>query len=612
MCYNNYNTTKKTYSFAKEIKMDLLTQKNSLKHIFRMFDRSASVEPILKQATIKPLCPHTEKEVMPLKRISPEEAGVDSSYIADFLSELISDKNLELHGVVILKDGKIICDAEFGAYKSCYWHAEHSFSKSVTGMAIGMLIDEGKLSLDDKAAKILEKRIPTVSHLTHKGITVRHLITMTSGISFSESGAVVEENWLRSFFESFIKTEPGKTFNYNSMNSYILSCIVKEVSGEGLFEYLKPRLFDPLGITVLNWERAPDGNAIGGWGLYLRREDAAKLALLYLSGGVWRGKRIISESWIKESCKAKIKLDGSTGDFDYGYHVWTGRNENSILFNGMFGQDTIIYPETNTAVIINGGVEQIFQHCSYYKTAGKYFSHKYYSDGPIRRSRRSRKKLVSVLFGISGEKKRRFLKPREKTPKFLLDAVGKTYSVKKNKEKEIIKLESINGTNNIGLLPLVEQVLRNRYTKGISSLSFSLEKRKLLLKVKEGSQVSVLPVSLGKTENTVLFLSETEYHTAVTASSSYDEDGRGVLKLKLSFPEISSSREIKIFFDEKGIEVSMSETPGMGLLKLAAESLADSIKNKRSLVGIVSKIDVDFFYYKLKNTIEPDFWLWEE
>ncbi len=591
--------------------MDIVTQKNSLKHVLKIFDRSSSVEPILKRSTEKPLCRHTEREVMPLPRVSPEETGVDSSYIADFLSELVLDKSLELHGVMIMKDGKIICDAEFGPYKSCFWHAEHSLSKSVTGMAIGMLIDEGKLSLDDKAAKILEKRIPAVSHLTHKGITVRHLLTMTSGVSFAEAGAVVEENWLRSFFESFIKTEPGKTFNYNSLNSYILSCIVREVSGVTLFEYLKPRLFEPLGITVLHWESAPDGNTIGGWGLYLRREDVAKLALLYLNGGVWGGRRIISEAWIKASCEARVMLGGSTGDFDYGYHLWVGRKENSILFNGMFGQDTIIYPETNTAVIINGGVEQIFQHASYYKTAGKYFSHRYYAEGPLHPSRASRKRLASILFDISGEEKGGFLKPRTKAPKFLYDAVGKTYTVKKSSEKEILKLASINGTANIGILPLVEQVLRNRYTKGISAMSLSYERGKFSLNVKEGEEVFAIPFSFDKTEYTVLPLCKTEYHTVAAASASYDEEGRGVLKLKLSFPEISSSRRIKIFFDEKGIEVLMSEMPGMGLVKQAAESLADSIKGRKNLAGIVSKIDVDMLYFKIKNTIEPNFWLFE-
>ncbi len=596
--------------------MDIITQTNTLKFAARLVDRSASVIPPLKLLTDKPLCPKNREELQPFPRVRPEDEGVDPGYIADFISELKAEKSLDMHGVFIVKNGRVICDAEFGAYKSCFWQAEHSLSKSVTATAIGMLIDDGKLSPDDRAVKILEKRVPPLAQLTHKGITVRHLLTMTSGITFSESGAIVEENWIRAFFESKLRTEPGKVFSYNSMNTFILSCIVHEISGVTLREFLRPRLFEPLGITVYNWEKGPDGNELGGWGLYLRREDAAKISKLYLDGGVWNGKRLLSEEWCRTATSLKIKAAGSTGNFDYGYQIWTGRNTDSFLFNGMFGQDAISFRETGTIVVSNAGIEQIFQQSVYYDIVERCFGKKYYSDSAIKYNKKGEKRLKAVLREISDapETKRRFpgLPQKRKLPDFLTAACGKTFSVRKPDEKEIVKTSSVTGTANIGLLPIVEQVMRNRYTKGINSFSFTRDGEGVKLTVREGNTECALPVVPGRTEYTTVTLSDTGYHLAVTADTAYDEDGRGVLKLRLSFPEISGARMIKIYFDDGFTDVKMREVPGIGLVKLAAGVLEDAVKDKKTLSDIVSKLDADLFYAKIKNTVEPEFRLFEE
>ncbi len=597
--------------------MDLIVQSNLLKYAAGLFDRASSVKPPLKVMIAKPLCPSKVAPAAPLPRITPEEAGVDSALIAGFLGELVSDPALEMHGVMILRDGRILCDAEFGAYRSNFWHAEHSLSKSVTAMAIGLLIDEGKLSLDDKVVRLLEKKIPPLAQLTHKGITVRHLLTMTSGVVYSEAGAIVEQNWLRAFFESRVKTEPGRVFHYNSMNTYVLSCIVREVSGVGLRDYLRPRLFTPLGINVMHWETAPDGNEIGGWGLYLRREDAAKLALLYCSGGLWAGKRILPKDWIDASSSRLIPVAGSTGDFDYGYQMWSCRRSRAFLFNGMFGQDALIFPDSRIVVISNAGIEQIFQQSRYYELAQRYFaSPRAFSDTPLKQSGKSRRALEQVLASVSCEppkKSRLSLRRQEKKlPVFLTGAVGKTFSVRKKAEREIIRTVGITGTGNIGLLPLIEQVLRNRYTKGIVSFSFARSEDRFLLRVTEGDKPVTLPFYPGKTLTTVLHLSDTEYHAAVTAETAFDEEGRGVLKLRLSFPEIASARLIRIYFNADGLEVRMKEMPGMGLIRLAADSLGETVRDKKALADLLSKIDPDMLYYKIKNTIEPEFRLYPQ
>ncbi len=594
--------------------MDLIVNTNILRHITRMFDRGKSTEPSISQTVSKPLCPYRAEELQPFPRRAPEEEGLSSRQIAAFLREVRKEPTLELHGLMILRHGAVICDAYFGAYHPRYWHAEHSLSKSVTATAIGMLIDERKLSLDDKAVKILEKRLPPLAQLTHKAISVRHLLTMTAGATFSEAGVLVENNWLRAYFESSLRFEPGKSFFYNSLNSYVLAAIVKEITGQGLLAYIKPRLLDPLGITVYHWETSPEGIEDGGWGLYLRREDAAKLGQLYLNGGIWNGQRLLSEAWVQAATRPMVPTSESNGMFDYGFHIWSGRTRPCFLFNGMFGQDMLAFPESDILIVTNGGLEQLFQQSIYYDIIMKHFGNTYPVTLP--RDRKGEEELKTVIASLAAvEPKatpldRLFAKP---LPPFVKAALGKTYYADKPGKEDIIRTISITGTANQSLLPFIEQVLRNGYAKGIDSFTFVKENGNFALHVREGGNtVHILPIVLGKTVYTVLRFSETSYHTAVTAESAYDEDGRGVLKLRLSFPEISSSRHIKIFFENDNLEVRMKELPGIGLMHYAVASLEESLRAKKRVAEMVSRLDPDILFYKLEKTIEPSFRLREK
>jgi len=594
--------------------MDLIVNTNILRHLTRMFDRGRPTEPSVPQRVEKPLCPYRAEELQPFPRKAPEEAGLSSLQIAAFLQEIEQNPELEIHGVMILRHGAVVCDAYFGAYKPCFWHVGHSLSKSVTATAIGMLIDEGKLSLDDKAVKILEKKLPPLAQLTHKAITVRHLLTMTAGATFSEAGALVENNWLRAYFESMLRFDPGKEFYYNSLNSYVLAAIVKEITGTGLREYLKPRLFDPLGITVCHWETSPEGIEDGGWGLYLRREDVAKIGQLYLDRGLWKGKRLLSENWVKTSTRPMVPTSESNGIFDYGFHMWSGRKHPCFLFNGMFGQDMLAFPESGILIVTNGGLEQLFQQSIYYDILMKYFGDRYPDALPRdRKSETVLRQRVASLTAVEPKATpldRLFRKP---LPAFLKQAIGKTYYADKQEKDDIIRTVSITGTANQSLLPFIEQVLRNRYAKGIDSFTFVTEEGHLFLHVREGEKtVHSLPLVIGKTVPTVLHLSETDYHTAVTATLASDEDGRGVLKLRLSFPEISSSRHIKIFFEDDSLEVEMKEMPGIGLMRYAVAGLEESLRGKKRVADVVSRIDPDLLFCKLEKTIEPKFRLKEK
>ena len=581
--------------------MDILVNANLLRYVRRFLDRSSPMKAHQKHVMAKPLCPLGTDNVKPLDRSAPESVGISSSIISAFLDETINDCGLDLHGVTVVKDGKIICEAEVGPYRREYYHVCHSLSKSVTAMAIGMLIDEGKLSLDSKVTKLIEKRVPKLSILGYRSLTVRHLLTMTSGASFAESGVVVEKNWLKAFFESTPTSSPGKKFNYNSLNTYVLSCIVKEVSGEGLCKYLKKRLFAPLGITKYHWELSPEGIECGGWGLYLTREDMAKLGLLYLNNGVYDGKRIISESWVRMSTLPRIKTPEEYGMFDYGFHVWADKDRKSFLFNGMFCQDVLVLKKQKIVIATNGGLEQLFQQSRYYDLIFKYFDVSSFEPVP------KAKKLSKLLFELKNGGKRKLFAP--KLPNDIKTNIGVIYRADDYSKNPLKGVQKKGNPLSCGLLPIAEQLLRNTYATGIRSMTLVKEGSALFLDVEETEGMKRLPITLGKWTDTVLQFGSTYYRASAFSTISKNEDGITVLKIKLAFPEVASARIIKIYFGRDSLLVTMKENPGMEIVRIFADVFDETLKKKKLLTDVVSLIDPDAIFLKLEKRFEPKFTL---
>lgn len=235
-----------------------------------------------------------------------------------------------------------------------------SFSKTVVSMAVGMAVTEGLLTVEDSVVSFFpEKQPPLFRSPRMAAMKVRHLLTMTSGANFSEAGSEMERDWVRGFFYSDCACMPGEKFHYNSMNSYLLAAILRKVTGQTLTEYLTPRLFEPLGIPPVYWETCPMGIEKGGWGLYLRVTDMAKLGELCLRGGVWEGKRILSEEWLKEmlSFEVETEHDGMTR---YGYQLWSFPAPHSYQFNGVFGQYAVVLPELDMVIATTGGDASLF------------------------------------------------------------------------------------------------------------------------------------------------------------------------------------------------------------------------------------------------------------
>lgn len=297
----------------------------------------------------------------PLPRSTPEVEGVSSAAIGRFV-DATSKSKTEFHSFMLLRHGKVIAEGWWNPYRAGLEHTLYSCSKSFTATAIGFAISEKLLSLDDKVILFFPNDLPDTVSAWLAELSVKDVLMMSDGQEPDPSFAVASKdtNWIKGFLATPIVHEPGTVFLYNSLGTYMLSAIVQKVTGQKTIDYLKPRLFDPLGITGMDWETDLKGINTGGWGLRLKTEDMAKFAELFLQGGQWNGKQILSASWVKEASTMKImqdpdapqsKKDSSDWLQGYCYQMWRCRH-NAFRGDGAFGQFMIVMPDQDAVIAI--------------------------------------------------------------------------------------------------------------------------------------------------------------------------------------------------------------------------------------------------------------------
>ncbi len=578
--------------------MDLRTDGRALALIKQLLDPTVTTKPQMDVIPQKPVF-KPAPILQPFERVTPESQGVSSAHIAAFITEMRADASLDPHGFLLLRNGKLLCDATFGAYRHDIWHITHSECKSITGLAIGMLIDEGKLTVEDRLVDILgEKKVGKLNALTHKGIQIKHLLTMTSGILFNEAGSVTERDWVKCFMESAVVTEPGAVFNYNSMNTYMLSAVVKTVTGEGLVAYLTPRLFAPLGIENFFWETCPKGIEKGGWGLYIMPEDIAKIGQMVLDKGVWKGRRIVSEAWIDAATSKHAEAPANFGDYNYGYQIWVGRKAHTFLFNGMFGQNVLGNFDNGILLVSNAGNNELFQQSNQYPIADRYFETACFADGPIRAARGAKAAMEKAKAYAATElcrtQPKLFGTLLATKPALDLKALcecldGKTYATT---DKHAAAL---------GVNPLYAQALQNNLSKGVRGLSFSCVKNELVLTVMENDANHVLPIGFDKPKYTRLDIHGEVHQVGVFGRFDTDEDETPVLILRVSFLETANTRIIKFFFSDGKLVSRWMESPGKAYLTEALES----VRKQVSFVNtIMQRTDETVFVYAIERAFE--------
>ena len=287
----------------------------------------------------------------------PEKLGVSSKAIEEMINELKENK-IEYHSLMILRHGKIAFEGHRYPFGRDVPHAMYSVSKSFVSVAIGFAIDEGLISYDTKVIDIFPAyRLMKQDEKIEK-LTVYHLLTMTSGKDVSVFSDKTSYYWVKDFFASKWYAEPGQKWKYISENTYMCAAIIQKVTGMGVREYLKPRLFEPLGFDRMpQWETDREGLEAGGWGLYITPLELAKFTLCMQQGGMYAGKQVIPQWYAEDAvklhttCKQNKDADSSSG---YGLFFWMSSVPNCPRADGMFSQFGIMFKDYDACLIFTG------------------------------------------------------------------------------------------------------------------------------------------------------------------------------------------------------------------------------------------------------------------
>jgi CubicO group peptidase (beta-lactamase class C family) len=299
-----------------------------------------------------------------LPRSSPESQGISSSAVLAFVEA--ADREVDqMNSFMLVRHGRVAAEGWWSPYDARTPHVLYSLSKSFTSTAVGLAVSEGKLSLDDEVLKFFPDEAPAEPSANLRQMRVRDLLRMSAGnqteapiIAWDgQDPAMRDATWVRRFLAHPVPFKPGTHFLYNSPATYMLSAIVQKVTGQTVLDYLRPRLFGPLGFENPTWVASPQGISAGAYGLSLRTEEIARFGQLYLQKGAWQGRQLVPVSWVEEAT-ARQTSNGSapTSDWDqgYGYQFW--RSRHGFRGDGAFGQFCIVLPEYDAVVAITSGV----------------------------------------------------------------------------------------------------------------------------------------------------------------------------------------------------------------------------------------------------------------
>jgi CubicO group peptidase (beta-lactamase class C family) len=328
--------------------------------------------------------------VTQLKRSVPEAEGISSSAVLAFVRAVEQHTHPldSVQGFMLLRHGNVAAEGWWTPYGPQSPHSLYSLSKSFTASGIGLAVQEGLVTVDDRVLKFFPDDAPADPSEYLKAMRVRHLLSMNTGhhedttahvfrdlyqVSLfgsrarrqEKNGQILrdeDDNWPRIFLSLPVHFQPGTWFVYNTAATYMLSAIITKLTGQSLLDYLRPRLLDPLGIESPTWETGPHGVNIGGSGLHIKTEEIARFGQMYLQKGTWNGQRILTEQWIAEATGSHSDNSNTQTNPDwtvgYGYQFWRCRH-NGYRGDGAFGQYCIVMPEQDAVLAMIGGVRNM-------------------------------------------------------------------------------------------------------------------------------------------------------------------------------------------------------------------------------------------------------------
>jgi len=563
--------------------MSLSSTNQSIHLISRLLDAGNTTEPILDFGPQKPEIP-TGRSAYPLPVSTPEQQGIPSRQIARFLKALEEEPTLRMHSVLVVRNGHILTQASFGMRDTETPRMTFSACKSVTALAIGLLMDDGLLHADDKLTDLFPEECGPVSKRLMKDLTVAHVLSMQTGNLFNETGSMTQADWMRNYFLS-PSLDTNRKFQYNSLNSYILAALVTKLSGQTLSDFLTQRLFAPMGIGDFYWETSPEGIEKGGWGLYMKPEDLAKLGQLVMDLGCWNGKQLISTVFLEQAMRPHAKVPAEYGDFNYGWQIWVGRTENTFLFSGMLGQTVLGFRDNGIVIVAHAGNDETFQTSAYYRIATQYFGGHF----PVSLPRnpvgeRELKYTAATISDCTGK-----LPNREEFARFF--------------DKRFVTDEP--HAASAGLLPVILQAVENSYSAGLQAITIGGSRGNPEILYEERDQLHHLVCGTKKPVLQKIHWHGNVFLAAVQARFTHDDDENPVLRVQIEFLETPCTRILKLILTRRGLIVKQEEYPGEEFLTNSMSVLLNSPGSKALMTAIVGSAEQGFLRWKLQRVFSP-------
>jgi CubicO group peptidase (beta-lactamase class C family) len=332
----------------------------------------------------------SKQEAAEIKDLPRVETAAPVASAMENYFKAVEEAKQDLHSIMVVQHGNVIYQRWLSEGEQNKPHVLNSVSKTFTSAAVGLAISEGKLKLTDKLVSFFPDKLPAEQSDNLKAITIRDLLTMNCGHDTDPTRIVRDAedgDWIKAFLAYPVEHQPGTFYCYNSLGTYMLSAIVQQVTGEKVVDYLTPRLFEPLNIEKPEWQESPQGINTGGWGLFLKTEDLARMGLCLLGGGKFAGKQVIPAGWVAEmSAKQVTCVNAGMNERQlqeiqsnpehpayaayqpenndwiqgYGYQMWRCRH-GAFRADGANGQYIIVIPDKDAVVVTTAHIRNMQQ-----------------------------------------------------------------------------------------------------------------------------------------------------------------------------------------------------------------------------------------------------------
>lgn len=290
----------------------------------------------------------------------PEAQGMKGDMLGQML-DYIAQQKLELHSLLVIRNGFLISETYFGNYHQGQKHEIYSCTKSFIATLVGIAIQQGYIrDITDQAVSFFPDKLFQNNNDSKQAMTLENLLTMTSGLAWEEGDVAyralyLSNDWIKQVMDLPMSEAPGERFNYCTGCSHVLSGIIRQQTGSATHQYAEEHLFGWLGITDYVWAMDSTGNAIGGWGLQLTSQQMAKLGYLYLHKGYWDGHQVVPEAWVEQAVLTHVET--GDGDAGYGYQWWILPSLDGYAALGMKGQMIFVAPDLDLVVVTTANMD---------------------------------------------------------------------------------------------------------------------------------------------------------------------------------------------------------------------------------------------------------------